>query len=148
MPVIEISRDYPVEPQAIWDLIVDFGDIEGWWPEGGAVNIERVELEGEGIGMVRHIYNEGMPAAVSERLDGLEPETWTWHLSIVGDRPAGIVQYQATGQLTPLEEGGCRISYRGEFEAKPGSEEEARAFLEGAYALMLSGLGEAAQRAS
>lgn len=146
MPVIEASHDLSVNPQQVWGLIVDFGHIEVWWPASGPIRIERVELEGEGIGMIRHIYNEGMTAAVSERLDALDPESWTWRLSIVGDRPAGLLQYQATGSLSPLEGGGCRIAYRGEFEAAPGREDEAREFLGGAYALMFDGLAQATGR--
>lgn len=145
MAIIEASREYTVDPQPLWELIADFGNIEAWWPESGAVKIQRVELEGEGIGMTRHIYNEGMPAPVSERLDALDPASWTWRLSIVGERPAGLVSYQATGTLEPLPSGGCRIAYRGEFEA-PGAEAQAREFLEGAYALMFDGLEQASRR--
>ncbi|MFV0277583.1 MAG: SRPBCC family protein, partial [Parahaliea sp.] len=94
----------------------------------------------------RHIYNEGMPAPVSERLDGLEPETRSWRLSIVGDRPAGLLQYQATGTLKPLAGGGCRLSYRGEFESAQGQETQSREFLAGAYALMFAGLEQATRR--
>ncbi len=144
MPLIEASHELSAKPQQIWDLIVDFGNIEAWWPTGGAVDIERVDLEGEGIGMTRHIYNVGMPAAVSERLDALDPESLSWKLSIVGDRPAGLTQYQATGSLEPLPQGGTRIHYRGEFETTPGNEEGARAFLLGAYALMFEGLEQTA----
>lgn len=144
MHIIDAAHDFRVTPEAIWDLIVDFGNIEAWWPESGPVQIQRVELEGEGIGMTRHIYNEGMPAPVSERLEGLEPETWTWRLSIVGDRPAGLRWYNATGTIDELEGGGCRVSYHGEFEAEPGSEAVAREFLQGAYSLMFTGLEQAA----
>ncbi|GAB3287473.1 SRPBCC family protein [Parahaliea aestuarii] len=146
MPVIEASHDYTVNAESIWGLLVDFGNIEAWWPTSGPVRIARVELEGKGVGMVRHIFNEGMPAPVSERLDGLDEDSLTWQLSIVGERPAGLLQYQATGTLAPLPRGGCRMAYRGEFEAAPGREEEAREFLKGAYALMFDGLEQATRR--
>ncbi len=147
MHTIDTHHDYTVSPERLWALIADFGNIEAWWPRGGEIEIERVDLEGEGVGMVRHIYNRGMPAAVSERLEGLEPAELTWHLSIVGDRPAGLLRYRATGRIEPFEQGGCRIRYHGEFEAEPGREDEARAFLQGAYGLMLRGLEQAARQA-
>ncbi len=143
MTSIEAQHDYRVPPQQLWDLIADFGNIEAWWPSGGAVKIERVELEGEGIGMVRHIYNEGMPAPVSERLDHLDPAGLTWRLSIVGDKPAGLLQYQATGRIKVLDDGRSRVEYRGEFETEAGAENQAREFLQGAYALMFNGLEQA-----
>lgn len=141
---IDAHHDFDVPLDSIWDLIVDFGNIERWWPKDGSVDIERVELEGHGIGMIRHIYNKGFPHAVSERLDSLDSDTKTYQLSIVGIRPAGIVEYQATGRLTTLENGGCRLSYHSEFKTEPGRIEEARQFLLGAYALMFKGLAETA----
>ena len=147
MPTIDIHHDCAADPHAIWELIADFADIEAWWPQDGPVKIERVEVEGEGIGTTRHIYNEGMPAPVSERLDMLDPDNLTWRLSIVGDRPAGIRRYHARGTLSPLPGKACRISYLGEFESEPGREEESRQFLLAAYQLMFDGLEKAAQRA-
>jgi hypothetical protein len=143
MASIQAHHDYAVPPQPLWDLIVDFGNIEGWWPKGGGVRIDRVVLEGEGIGMTRHIYNEGMPAPVSERLDGLDPENWSWRLSIVGEKPAGIENYHATGRIVLTGDGASRIEYRGEFQARPGCEDTARQFLQAAYSLMFTGLEQA-----
>lgn len=147
METIDVHHDYTVEPEALWQLIANFGDIEAWWPKGAAIDIERVNLEGEGIGMIRHIFNVGMPAPISERLDSLDPANWTWQLSIVGDRPAGITRYQATGRIESQPEGGSRITYHGEFEAEQGRENEARRFLLGAYSLMLRGLESATAQA-
>ena len=147
MPSIEAQHDYPLTPQPLWDLIADFGNIEAWWPKGAPIAVERVELEGEGVGMTRHIYNQGIPAPVSERLDALDKDNWSWRLSIVGQRPAGLTAYQAAGRIEPLPDGGCRISYHGEFEAEPGREEEARQFLLAAYQLMFIGLKQTTQAA-
>ena len=89
--------------------------------------------------MTRHIYNVGFDAPVSERLDALDLENYIVHLSIVGERPAGLLHYQAKGQLTVLDNGGCRLTYDSEFIAEEGREEEAKAFLLGAYELMYLG---------
>lgn len=146
MTSIEVQHDAAASPARIWDMLQDFGNIEAWWPRGGEPEIERVVNEGEGIGMIRHIHNVGMPAPVSERLDFLDRDNWTWKLSIVCDRPAGIRQYQATGTIEDLGNGRSRIRYRGEFEAEPGREDEARDFLARAYALMFRGIDAAVAR--
>jgi len=146
MPTIDAQCELQAAAERIWELIQDFGNIEAWWPQGGPVRIARVDVEGQGPGMVRHIYNEGMPAPVSERLDSLDPPSRLWQLSIVGERPAGLLRYQATGRLQPLDAQRCTISYHGQFEVEPGREDEARQFLEGCYALMFAGLEEAARR--
>lgn len=142
MHTIEASREFDADANALWDLLQDFAHIERWWPQG-AIEIERVEFEGEGVGMIRHIYNVGMPSAVSERLDSLDVARKTWQLSIVGERPAGITRYQATGKIIELPGKRCRIDYRGEFTTDSDESDAARAFLQMAYDLMFSGLAAA-----
>lgn len=143
---IDTSYDIDAPAEKVWALLEDFGNIQRWWPRGGLVDIERVEIEGDGIGMIRHIHNAGMPAPVSEQLDYLDRDSYTLKLSIVCDKPAGIIRYRATGSLKPQGEHRCRIEYHGEFEAEEGREKEARAFLMGAYQLMFTGMEETAGR--
>jgi len=146
METIDTHYDMQAPLERVWPFIENFGDIQAWWPKGEAVDIERVEMEGEGIGQIRHIYNVGFPTAVSERLDFLDPENHTLKLSLVCDRPAGLLQYQATGQLTPLGPDSCRMTYHSEFVAEEGQAEAAKEFLLGAYQLMFRGLEAAARR--
>ncbi len=56
--------------------------------------------------------------------------------------PAGLASYQADGWIELLEDDRCRLNYRGEFTAWPDRDQEAEAFLCGAYALMFSGLNQ------
>ena len=82
-------HDISAPRDTIWGLLMDFGNIQAWWPANTPIDIERVELEGSGVGMIRHIYNVGFEGAVSERLDSLDLANYTLQLSIVGARPAG-----------------------------------------------------------
>ena len=132
----------PIE--TIWQLLMDFGNIKAWWPANSPIDIERVELEGSGVGMTRHVYNVGFDTPVSERLDSLDIANYSLQLSIVGARPAGLLHYQATGKLTELDNGGCRLTYDSEFIAEEGRENEAKEFLLGAYELMYLGFDSVA----
>jgi len=144
MHQITVHHDFDTSTDVLWDLLSDFAHIERWWPKDiPAVQIERVELEGEGIGLTRHIYNKGFAAPVSERLDFQDPATLTYKLSIVGQRPVGITAYQATGRIEPLPDGRSRLNYTGEFTTESGKPEEAEAFLRMAYDLMFQGLSAA-----
>lgn len=146
---IETSQEFAAAPDALWDLLQDFAHIERWWPDHDpAVQIERVELEGEGIGMTRHIYNNGYPEPVSERLDALDPESMSYTLSIVGKAPVGITRYQAIGRVEPLAADRCRLNYRSEFETASGRPDDADAWLRTAYGLMFAGLAAALARQS
>lgn len=144
---ITTSHEFDAAAATLWDLVQDFAHIERWWPtHDPAVRIARVEVEGEGIGMVRHIYNQGYRNPVSERLDFLDPDAMTYKLSIVGKAPAGITRYQATGHIEPLPGGRCRLDYASEFDTASGQADEAEAWLRMAYALMFKGLAIAAAR--
>lgn len=142
---ITTSHDFEASPEKLWDLVQDFAHIERWWPtHDSAVQIDRVEVEGEGVGMVRHIYNQGYPDPVSERLDFQDPETMTYKLAIVGKAPVGITRYQATGRIEPLPGGRCRLNYASEFDTASGKPDEAEAWLRMAYEMMFKGLAAAA----
>ncbi len=146
MHTIDVHYDMQAPLEHVWPFLEDFADILAWWPEDQAKNIERVELEGEGIGQIRHIFNAGSPYAVSERLDFLDPENHTLKLSLVGHLPGGLLEYQATGRLSALGPDACRLTYHSEFIAGEGKDESARKVLLGLYQLMFRGLDAAAKR--
>lgn len=149
MQTIDTSHDFDVPADAIWRLLEDFGNIRRWWPDSNpAARIERVDIEGEGVGLVRHIYSTGAPAPVSERLDAIDPGKRTLTLSIIGTLPAGLTWYQATGRVESLAEKRCRLLYHGEFTTVPGGEEQASGFLRLVYGLMFEGLAAAGTRAA
>lgn len=140
MPELFAQAEIAAPTAQVWKLLADFGNIEAWWPRDGALRIERVVVEGEGIGMVRHIYNYGVPQCASERLDLLDPLTHTLVLSIVGQRPGGMTAYVATSRLLPVGESRCRMEHRALVTTVPGRERAVERFLLPAYAEMFSGL--------
>jgi len=107
-----------------------------------------VEVEGEGIGTIRHIWNEGVDRMVSERLDFLDSENMTWILSIIGDRPRGITAYVAIGRLQPLGSDCCRVDYRCYVTTPTGMEKRIEEILRYTWLQMFEGLEQAARRPS
>ena len=148
MPELYAQTDIAAPAARVWAILADFGNIQAWWPRDGALQIERVVLEGEGIGMVRHIYNHGVPQCASERLDLLDPQTHTLVLSIVGQRPGGITAYVATSRLLPTGPSACRMEHRALVTTLPGRERAVERFLQQAYAGMFAGLQAAVARGS
>ena len=131
----------------VWDLLADFGAIQKWWPTEGPVVIERVELEGQGLGMVRHIFNRGSAHCVSERLERLDSNERLLQLSILGRDAGRAPWYRATARLLELEDGDrCRLDYESEFSAPRGRENQTRDGILSAYRAMFSGLEGAAAR--
>jgi hypothetical protein len=137
---IKTFHVFDASAATLWALLADFGGIERWWPTEGPLLIERVEIEGEGIGMIRHIYNRGAVGAVSERLDRLDSAQRLLQLSILGPPPMRTAWYQATGRLVELDDGGCRLDYESEFTAPRGRENQMRDGILAAYRAMFTGL--------
>lgn len=146
MPEIATSQDLDVPADAVWNLLADFGAIQRWWPAECPAPIDRVEVEGTGIGMVRHIYNRGASHAVSERLDYLDAPARRLVLSIIGTRPVGITAYVAEGHVETLDADRCRIHYRALVTTGPGLEDRVARALQRTWALMFGGLEAAARR--
>jgi len=143
---IRVSAELAAPADSVWRLLQDFGNIQRWWPQDGAIRIEDVQIEGEGIGMIRHIQNRGARHRVSERLDFLDPATRTLVLSIIGTRPSGIAAYVAEGNVVELDATHCRIEYRALVAVTAGREEQVRDALEKTYQMMFAGLQAAVRR--
>ena len=131
------EEDFPVAAERLWELVADFGAIDAWWPEG---MLEKVEVQGEGVGMVRSIYTI-VGIVLHEKLESIDHEARVLELSIVGDLPAGMRDYCAKGSVREGEGESCVLTWEGHYkvseaEAEPG----ARGFIEGAYGAMFGGL--------
>ena len=131
------EEDFPVPAQKLWDTVADFGAINAWWPEG---MLERVEIVGEGVGMVRSIHTI-VGIVLNEKLESIDHDARMLELSIVGDLPAGMQDYYATGRVREGEGNSCVLIWEGRYKV-PSAEAEtgARGFIEGAYGAMFNGL--------
>jgi hypothetical protein len=131
------EETYPVPAGRLWDLVADFGAVEQWWPPG---MLTRVDVEGEGVGMVRSIHTI-VGIVLNEKLESIDPAARVLTLSIVGDLPAGMQDYRASGRVSEAEDGTCTLTWEGHYKV-PDAESEAgaRQFIEGAYGAMFQGL--------
>jgi hypothetical protein len=143
---IRVSAELAAPANSIWQLLADFGNIQGWWPDDGLIRIEDVLIEGQGIGMTRHILNQGARHRVSERLDFIDPANRILVLSIIGTRPSGITAYLAEGRIVEIDASRCRMDYRALVTTTPGREEQVRDALQKTYEMMFAGLQAAALR--
>jgi hypothetical protein len=133
------EEDFPVAAQKLWDVVADFGAVEDFWPAG---MLTKVEIEGQGVGMVRSIHTV-VGIVLHEKLESLDPAGRELKLSIVGDLPAGMEGYRARGQVVEKGPDECTLVWEGHYSV-PDAESEggARGFIEGAYGAMFAGLRE------
>jgi hypothetical protein len=131
------EEQYPVPAQRLWDLVADFGALDQWWPPG---MLTKFEVQGEGVGTVRSIHTI-VGIVLHEKLESIDPEARVLTLSIVGDLPAGMQDYRATGSVREAGDGASTLVWEGRY-AVPNADAEAgaRQFIEGAYGVMFQGL--------
>jgi len=131
------EEEFPVPAQKLWDVVADFGSVADWWPPG---MLSKVEVEGEGVGMVRSIHTI-VGIVLHEKLVSLDSGKRELTLSIVGDLPGGMEDYRARGSVAEAGSGACTLTWEGTYQVPDADAEAgARQFIEGAYGAMFQGL--------
>jgi hypothetical protein len=140
---VEHAETFDAPARAVWKLLIDWEGIAGWMPAG---HIRSLEMEGEGLGAVRHLVT-GQGARVAERLDAADEEAGILELTIVEPLPWGMLAYSARGRLEALGDDRCRLTWRGKFtvpDSGPEPETLSR-FLLQAYRAMFDGIRQASR---
>ena len=136
MTVLEQENKLACCADVAWQVLADFGNFLAW-ATGGAGT---ARLEGEGVGMVRHLDIPEL-GSVSERLDSLDANQRILAYSMVSVEMIGMSQYSATVRVVEEGDAQCVLQWRGEFETVPGANSnEVRESLAGSYSMMSQGL--------
>ena len=130
MVELSVEREFEFSAGEVWAVFADFGNVS-WVP-----GVEKVELEGEGIGMVRHLTVPVFPP-LHERLETLDHEKMVLEYSIPSVEYLEVRDYRARAQVTDLGSGRCRVRMTCKAEAT-GLEADATAKTEAFYGAMLS----------
>jgi hypothetical protein len=132
------SEVFDSPASAVWQIIEDWALIVDLMPRG---IIASLELEGSGVGAVRHIVTrEGVH--IAERLDRADQQQGRLELSILDPLPWSMLSYTALAQLDEQGPDNCSLRWEGQFELlECGIEADALAeFLEKSYRQMFKGI--------
>jgi len=77
MSTIEVRGVIPAPTAAAWEYLGDFGGVERWNPF-----VQRADIEGEGVGMVREITAQN-GATIHETLEMVDPEEHVLRYTVV-----------------------------------------------------------------
>ncbi len=110
MGKIELSEEMAAPASAAWEKLADFGGL-GWMP-----GVEKVEVEGDGIGAVRTIAMGGM--SIKERLEAFDDEGRSLSYSIT-EGPMPVQNYLATIRVSETG-AGCRVDWTASFDLPEG----------------------------
>ncbi|MEH6582896.1 MAG: SRPBCC family protein [Halioglobus sp.] len=136
MVAVVVEKEIPLPAEKVWGLLADFGDIS--WS-----GMENVEVEGEGVGMIRKIIVGEGKAAV-ERLEAYDANNMTFTYSIVSGNPMPIENIQGSPQVTVVDDGHCTLSWTVTGNEVGIPESEAAQMLKGFYAGLLETIAGAA----
>jgi hypothetical protein len=122
----------------VWALLVDWSGIINWMPGG---YIQELQVEGEGVGAIRHLIT-GRGVAISERLDDMDEKSGSLQLTIIEPLPWGMLSYTAQAQLEDVNGDSCRLSWCGTFELPESGPavDELAALLKKSYSMMFKGI--------
>ena len=126
-----VTRDAAFPAAKIWAIIEDFGNI-GWAP-----GIEKVEVIGDGIGMIRRIHMPGLPEAIDEQLVSIDAKTMTMKYAIPRGLPMPLDDYYATAQLEIISPTSTRIHWTADCKPRGMSEKDAEQILKGTYDMLI-----------
>ena len=135
MVSVKVSERVEATADAVWDLFRDFGGVQRF-----SAGIEKVEVNGTGIGAVRTLSLPG-GLSLQERLEAFDDRGRRLQYAIVGG-PIPVSSYLATIEVK--DEGkACRIDWSSHFEPKGITEDQGRAMIEGVYKGGIAGVRKA-----
>jgi len=132
---VSTEREFQVDAKTLWAILANFGDIS-WIP-----GIEKVVLEGEGVGMVRYVTAPGLPT-LAERLDAMDHEKMILDISVPFVEFIKAKEYRLRAQVVALEGKRCRLLYAGKAEPDGVTEAESTAKTEGFYEMVMTWIGD------
>ena len=112
METISLAEEAPAPAPRIWAILADFGGFLDWAHTHANGTIE---VEGDGVGMIRHL--DMGTGRMGERLDRLDHESRTLTYSLAYGEPLGMDRYRARVRVEELEEGRSLLHWTGEYSS-------------------------------
>jgi hypothetical protein len=135
---VRVTQEFATPAAALWAILGDFTELS-WIPE-----VPRCEMEGEGVGMVRHMYlDENF--VIDERLEALDDENRTITYSIPKNNPLPVADYLATMTIHERGPDRCELEWSCTWSDPVGmTEEEAVVAITAFYGDVMPGIERAA----
>lgn len=133
-----VTGEIDASAKDLWELVRNFGEVG--WMQG----VSNVELEGEGVGMVRRIYAGG-PTAVIEKMTSLDETAQRLGYTITENNPMPVSRYDAHMQVVDLGGGRSRLEWGCSADPEGVDEAAAKATVEGMYGVLISWVKAAAE---
>ena len=127
---VHVERELAFAEDRVWALLSDFGDLT--WTEGW----DKLETEGEGIGMVRRIIMPGIDP-IEETLQSMDHDKKQFSYTIP-NMPIPVSDYRAEVSVAGVDTARSKVSWRCTAKQEGGSATDAAAMLEATYDQLLT----------
>lgn len=104
MITVELIRDLDFPAEQVWAVFENFGNLE--W----AMGPPRVEVLGEGIGMIRRVLIEGMDP-IDEVLEAMDCAGMSFEYSIPRGLPLPLTDYRSSARVEARDDGSARVHW-------------------------------------
>ena len=101
---VKLIRDLGFPAQRVWEVLADYGNME--W----AMGPPKVEVIGDGIGMIRRVLIPGMDP-IDEVLEARDPEQMSYSYSIPRGLPLPLTDYRSSARVETLADGNARVHW-------------------------------------
>ena len=128
-----VSRELELSADKVYAAVADFGSV-GWMN-----GVAKVEIEGDGVGMVRNIFVSDEAPPVREQMTMRDDEAKQIGYVINEGNPLPVDKYNATVTVVTTDSG-CRIEWACSCEAKGVDEATAKTTVEGMYGVLIDWL--------
>ena len=132
---VAVTDIVPASIDRVWPVLEDFGNITSWVP-----GIDKVEVIGEGVGMIRRIHVEGLEQAIDEKLTYMNASEFSFSYAIPQGLPLPLSEYSASARLKPLDNDSCEVCWQSNCIADGVSQQEAEAMIESTYQQLIDWL--------
>ena len=102
MITVSVKRVLPFPAEKVWGVFGDFGN-RGW------AGYPKIEMIGEGIGMIRRLHFDGYEP-IDEVLEYYDEASMTF-VYTVHDMPLPIVDYRSTVQISAEDDGSALVEW-------------------------------------
>lgn len=121
---IEVEQELDFPADTVWAVLSNFSNLS--W---NAPVVDRVVVEGEGVGMLRRVYMSLNNTPLVQRLDSMDHAERRFSFQIIGGMQVELTNYQTHVHVLPLGDDRCRLEAVLHFDQPLGAQDDELLFL-------------------
>jgi carbon monoxide dehydrogenase subunit G len=136
----KVERELNFSSDKVWRLLEDFGNIH--WAPG----IDKLEVIGEGVGMIRRIHIDGLDSPIDEVLESIDSHSMAFSYSIPRGLPFPLSNYQAFAKAKSIGTDKTLVQWQSDCEPDGISHEDATNMLVDTYNQLIGWINDELNR--